>query len=125
MVLSGFCRNLPAKVCYSQYFGTNDTTDADGRDPHDAVDHLHDHFVDDLEEIDDRLSLPTDGAKNSAEREAEEDDSQGVGASPVSQDLGVLGLVSCCVQLLLILGACCLEGCLGNQCDCFFFALNE
>ena len=97
MVLSGFCRNLPAKVCYSQYFGTNDTTDADGRDPHDAVDHLHDHFVDNLshnfsreakkhwqhlEESDDRLSLATDGAKNSSEREAEEDDSQGVGASP-------------------------------------------
>merc|ERR1719220_1126686 len=93
-------------------FGTNDTTDSDWRDPHDSVDHLHNHFVNHLEESDDRLCLATDGSENCAESEAEEDDAKCVGAAPVCEDLLVLGGVGGRVQLLFILRPRCLESCL-------------
>ena len=66
---SGFhkTKDSPREVGHPKDFGTNYTTDANGRDPHDSIDHFHNDFINDFEEVDDRV-------KNSSEGQTEEDD---------------------------------------------------
>ena len=57
--------------------------------PHDSVNHLHDDFIDDLEEVNHHAAFFADRSKDSPKGQAEENDSQGVCAGPVGHGLSI------------------------------------
>ena len=75
-------RHDDAEVGHAQDLGADDARDADGGDPHDAVDHGQDDLVDDGKKLDDGLGPRAEGAEDSSEGQAEEDDAEGVGSGP-------------------------------------------
>ena len=58
--------------------------------PHDSVNHLHDDFVDDVEEVNDDVGLGAEGSQDGPEGQAEEDDAESVGAGTVTDLTGDL-----------------------------------
>ncbi len=52
--------------------------------PHDPVHHLHDNLIDNMEEINHHFALSAQGSQHRTKSQAEKDDTQGVGSTPVS-----------------------------------------
>ena len=75
-------RHDTAQICHTEYLGTNYTAYSNWRYPHDCTDHLHDDFINDFEEVNDNFCFLPKRSKNCAKGQAEEYNSQGVGARP-------------------------------------------
>lgn len=73
-------------VVHGEDLAGNDAADPDGSEPDDAGDHFHDHVKDDGEEVDDDFGSLAESAEDGAEGEAEDDDSDGIGAGAVLED---------------------------------------
>lgn len=63
-----------------QNLSSNNTTNANWCEPHDASYHLHNDLEDCLEEVNNHTALGTDGAKAAAENQTKEDETECVGA---------------------------------------------
>ena len=66
--------------------------------PHNTVNHFHDNFIDDMEEVNDDATFFPQGSKNRAESQAKENDTQGVGTIPVSQGLTIVRILGVGLQ---------------------------
>lgn len=53
----GQLRHDQTQLCNSQNFGTNNTTDSQRRDPHNAVNHFHDNLIDNVEKVNHHLAF--------------------------------------------------------------------
>ena len=99
-------RHDDAEVGHAEDLGADDARDADGGDPHDAVDHGQDDLVDDGKKLDDGLGPRAEGAEDSSEGQAEEDDAEGVGSGPMRGEINFLYV--CDISLLFLFRPTCL-----------------
>ena len=83
-------RESCSEVSDAQDLGGDDAADADGGEPHDDADHLHDDLIHNSKKLDDSSSFFSKRSQHSSKCETEENNTECVGPIPGKQNMGVI-----------------------------------